>query len=67
MVLNRGSSSQGIKDILASQTLSRLLLHLETEWEWSKNWDGNQLSFLALESSIRFLKNYNLHLHIVHL
>lgn len=67
LLLNRGSSFQGIKDMLASQTLSRLLLHLETEWEWSKNWDGNQLSFLALESSIRFLKNYILHLHIVHL
>lgn len=67
LVLNRGSSSQGIKAMLASQTLSGLLLRLETDWEWSKNWDGNQLSFLALESSIRFFKNYILHLHIVHL
>lgn len=67
LVLNRGSSSQGIKDMLASQTLSGLLLRLETDWEWSKNWDGNQLSFLALESSFRFLKNYILHLHTVHL
>ena len=58
LVLNRGSSSQGIKAMLASQTLSGLLLRLETDWEWSKNWDGNQLSFLVLESSIRFFKNY---------